>query len=614
MKRYKFLLRLISVFTLAVFIPTVALFLCFGQKYYKEMEKANENYYIKLTESFAEAVYDELALLEQHATSVCLNSKQQNSAFWLGEESWTSNVYWYYEAVNEMRTLYTDCGVDDYGIYYYASDSVITKGCRQTRATYETNTLELDSGSLDFFDDSSWQMLRFIFGTTNTDSRTDGDLLVGYCVQLGKNSDKALIFYRLSPQSCDSISSFVRNNNGIEFYVLDKDSNQIYLALHNDDGEIQSPSREELQHYQVTDRGNMLTFSTRILSDSLHMQTNDFYKTMNWLWIISAVVLYLLCIVSIYIAYRPLNILTKELSIAETGELETIRTAIHSRDVKLRQQCDVVDNLLVDHLLYGQHISRHHLRELGLDIADGMTYCVYIIEGETFLMGQIAQLQKAVDKQFSIKIYITDTEDERKNVAIAFLDQIDATCVADFMHQWLREHFSAEYHVSAGKTVNQLDDIRTSFVSCYTKADDIADLSAAKKDLKSLESKEQKKQKLLEDILLYLDQHFCDSDLNQPKVADLFNISTYTLSRMFNSQVGAGFSEYINTKRINLSKELLITTDKPVQDISLEVGITNYNYFLRLFKSTMGLTPTAYRATAPISEIADEDNTMISDD
>lgn len=83
---------------------------------------------------------------------------------------------------------------------------------------------------------------------------------------------------------------------------------------------------------------------------------------------------------------------------------------------------------------------------------------------------------------------------------------------------------------------------------------------------------------------------------------------------MFNSQVGAGFSEYINTKRISLSKELLITTDKPVQDISLEVGITNYNYFLRLFKSTMGLTPTAYRTTAPISEIADEDNTMISDD
>lgn len=612
MKRYKFLFRLIGIFSLSVFLPTVVLFLCLGQKYYKETEKANENYYIKLTSSFAEAVYDELALLEKHAASICLNSKQQNSAFWLGEESWTSNVYWYYEAVNEIQSLYTDCGVEDYGIYYYASDSVITKKCRQTRATYVTNTLGLDSGSLAFFDDSSWQLLRFIFGTTNTDSRTDGDLLVGYCVQLGKNSDKALIFFRLSPQSCDSMSSFARNNSEIEFYVLDKDCNQIYLVLH-DDSETQPPSREELQRYQVTDHGSMLTFSMRILSDSLHMQTNDFYKAMNWLWIISAVVLYLLCIVSIYIAYRPLNTLTKELSTAEAGELETIRAAIHCRDVKLRQQCGVVNDLLVDHLLYGQHISRHHLRELGLDIFDGMTYCVYIIEGETFLAGQIDQLQKAVEKQFSIKIYITDTEDEQKNVAIAFLNQIDATCVADFMHQWLCEHFSVEYHVSAGKTVNELDDIRTSFVSCYTKADDIADLSAAQKDLKSLESKEQKKKKLLEDILLYLDQHFCDSDLNQPKVADHFNISPYTLSRMFNSQVGVGFSEYINTKRINLSKELLIITDKPVQDISLEVGITNYNYFLRLFKLTMGLTPTAYRTTVQISEISDEDNTLIYD-
>lgn len=218
MKRYKFLFRLIGIFTLAVFLPTVVFFLCFGQKYYKEMEKANENYYIKLTGSFAEAVYDELALLEKHAASICLNSKQQNSAFWLGEESWTSNVYWYYEAVNEMRSLYTDCGVEDYGIYYYASDSVITKNCRQTRATYETNTLGLDSGSLAFFDDSSWQLLRFIFGTTNTDIRTDGDLLVGYCVQLGKNSDKALIFivyHRRAATPCPHLSEIITELNSM---------------------------------------------------------------------------------------------------------------------------------------------------------------------------------------------------------------------------------------------------------------------------------------------------------------------------------------------------------------------------------------------------------------
>lgn len=598
MKRYKFLIQLISIFTLAVFLPTLILFSCFGQKYYKEMDRANENYYTKLTDSFAESVCDELALLEKHATSICLNSKQQSSAFWMGEESWTSNVYWYYEAVNEMRSSYTDCGVEDYGIYYYASDSVITKSCRQTRAGYERNTLGLTGEDFSFFDDDSWEMMRFIFDTTNQNGATDGDFLVGYCVQLGKNLDKALIFYRLSPKSCDSILSYVRNNAGIEFYILDKDSDQIYLALH-DDSQTDPATPEELRRYQVMDHRSTLAFSTRILSDSLHMQTNDFYKTINWLWIISAVVLYLVCIVSIYLAYRPLNTLTKELSTAETGELEAIRTAIHSRDVLLREQRSVVDDLLVDHLLYGEHISRHHLRELGLDISDEMTYCVYVIEGETFLIGEIDQLQKAVEHKFRIKIYITDTEDEQKNVAIAFLNQVDSHHVTEYMHKWLREHFSAEYHVSAGKTVNQLDDIRASFVSCYAKADNIADLSAAKKDLKSLESKEQQKKKLLEDILLYLDQHFCDSDLNQPKVADLFSISPYTLSRMFNSQVGVGFSEYINTKRINLSKELLITTTRPVQEISLQVGISNYNYFLRLFKSTTGVTPTAYRTAGP---------------
>lgn len=597
MKRHKYLFRLVAIFVLVLFVPVMAFFAFFWQRSYREMEAGNEAYYNKLSESFMNDVEVEFKTLQRHATSICANSKHQDSVFWLGSEAFNSNVYWYYEAVNEIRENYSEHGVTDCGIYYYNSDSVITKLCRQSRASYEENVLSLETTGLSFFEEESWRPSTMLFGTTNSAETLDGDLLVGFCVTLGKHADKVLIFYRISPEDSGRLISFVAHNSGIEFYVMDRDSSQVYLALRESNDPI-PVSTEELNAYRTEKSSFPISFSVRVMSDSLQNRITIFYRNMRALWFFTAIILLVICLLALYLSYYPMHLLTKELDDTNQGEFEMIRSALKSKDSVISEQRQMIINLLVDHLLYGDHISRRHLSELGLSVSEGQTYCVFLIEGDTFLNGETEQLSQAAEKQFQIRLFVTDTENESKNIAIAFLNEVDSITVSAWMNHWLQEHFAADYCITAGKEVDKLDDIRTSFVSCYKQANNLADLSTVKKDLESLEYKEERKKKLQDDILSYLERHYCDADLSQTQVADEFHISTYSLSRIFNNQIGTGFTKYVNTKRIDMAKELLISTEDSARDISGQVGLPNYNYFLRLFKDTVGVTPTDYRAAA----------------
>ena len=65
--------------------------------------------------------------------------------------------------------------------------------------------------------------------------------------------------------------------------------------------------------------------------------------------------------------------------------------------------------------------------------------------------------------------------------------------------------------------------------------------------------------------------------------------------RRFAQATGMTPIEYIQTLRLEESKQVLETTDIPVEAVALEVGYEDPSYFGRLFKRTVGLTPAQYR-------------------
>ena len=64
---------------------------------------------------------------------------------------------------------------------------------------------------------------------------------------------------------------------------------------------------------------------------------------------------------------------------------------------------------------------------------------------------------------------------------------------------------------------------------------------------------------------------------------------------MFKKQFGMSFSEYVNGKRLEKSRELLLSTVLSVKEIADEVGFTDANYFTRLFRQNFGISPTDFR-------------------
>ena len=54
-------------------------------------------------------------------------------------------------------------------------------------------------------------------------------------------------------------------------------------------------------------------------------------------------------------------------------------------------------------------------------------------------------------------------------------------------------------------------------------------------------------------------------------------------------------TDYVNGHRIDTALKLLNTTDIQIQDIAYYVGIEDVNYFTRIFKKKIGVSPTEYK-------------------
>ncbi|MFD1614556.1 helix-turn-helix domain-containing protein [Gelatiniphilus marinus] len=101
----------------------------------------------------------------------------------------------------------------------------------------------------------------------------------------------------------------------------------------------------------------------------------------------------------------------------------------------------------------------------------------------------------------------------------------------------------------------------------------------------------------LEDLFLK-DKIYLNPNLTLQRIANTFNISTSHLSRIINTELGMGFTEYLNTFRVEEAKKLLNTPDffnYTIIAIGLEAGFNSKSAFFNVFKKITGKTPHEYR-------------------
>jgi len=75
----------------------------------------------------------------------------------------------------------------------------------------------------------------------------------------------------------------------------------------------------------------------------------------------------------------------------------------------------------------------------------------------------------------------------------------------------------------------------------------------------------------------------------------LSGLSERSFKRRFRRATGMSPIEYIHTLRLEETKQILETTDLPVEAIANEVGYEDPSFFGRMFKRKVGMTPAQYR-------------------
>jgi len=84
-------------------------------------------------------------------------------------------------------------------------------------------------------------------------------------------------------------------------------------------------------------------------------------------------------------------------------------------------------------------------------------------------------------------------------------------------------------------------------------------------------------------------------NLRLGQVARFVNTSPFYFCKMFKKGTGLNFTDYLSRLRVERSKNLLLNPNLRVSEIAYEVGFQSLTHFNRVFKNTLGQSPTRYR-------------------
>ena len=102
------------------------------------------------------------------------------------------------------------------------------------------------------------------------------------------------------------------------------------------------------------------------------------------------------------------------------------------------------------------------------------------------------------------------------------------------------------------------------------------------------------KMKQINSVVSYVSKHYkAISSLDE--ICSACYINKSYLCRLFKSTFAISVWEYIANLKIRNACELLTSTSLSVYDIALESGFNTSQYFSRIFKRHIGLTPVEYR-------------------
>lgn len=160
-------------------------------------------------------------------------------------------------------------------------------------------------------------------------------------------------------------------------------------------------------------------------------------------------------------------------------------------------------------------------------------------------------------------------------------------------------HAPAQIHdlsEHAGHIAYILDRFETLERKGHNSASDVAFLVMQLLDFlpEQSQGESQQQQTVAARIMHWIEEHYQQKFSLDELAADMGFSRSYT-SRIFRQQTGGGIQEYLLTRRIKKSCDLLRYSSLNVTEIAHNVGFSDMTYFITCFKKMLGQSPLQYR-------------------
>lgn len=106
--------------------------------------------------------------------------------------------------------------------------------------------------------------------------------------------------------------------------------------------------------------------------------------------------------------------------------------------------------------------------------------------------------------------------------------------------------------------------------------------------------------KMTDNMLMIRIERLVERNIGNPEftastIAEVFALSRAQLDRRMKAMMGKTATAYVQERRLETARELLLTTEKPVVDVAMACGFEDTSYFTRVFKQHYGNTPSGVK-------------------
>jgi two-component system response regulator YesN len=101
---------------------------------------------------------------------------------------------------------------------------------------------------------------------------------------------------------------------------------------------------------------------------------------------------------------------------------------------------------------------------------------------------------------------------------------------------------------------------------------------------------------IISNAMDYIHNNYC-KDITLENVSKEVNVSPNYFSKLFKDETGSNFIDYLTMLRIEKAKIMLSDSKYYNKEICYQIGYSDPNYFSRIFKKIVGVTPTEFKSS-----------------